>query len=60
MTANTRVSFQLAGKIAYGTTVMDEAFGRCLVAVDPNYMQGAQGTLFITAWFPTVSLTVVS
>lgn len=59
MTANTRVSFQLAGKTAYGTTVLDEAYGRCLVAVDPNYMQGSQGMLNICIWIPSVSLTAI-
>lgn len=59
MVANTRVSFQLAGKKAYGITCADEAFGRIQVAVDPNYMQGSQGVLNIVIWIPVTSLTVV-
>ena len=59
MRACTRVSFQILGKTAYGTTVLDEACGRCLVAVDPQYMQGSQGILSLTIWIPTVSLSAV-
>lgn len=60
MAPNTRVSFQLAGKVAYGITVLEEQFGKVLVAVDPNYMQGSQGVLCITIWIPSTSLTVVA
>ncbi len=59
MNANTRVSFLIGGKTAYGTTVEDEAFGKIEVAVDPQYMQGSQGILRIVIWIPVVSLTVV-
>lgn len=59
VTANTRVSFLIRGTTALGTTVADEAFGRCLVAVDPNFMQGSQGVLNIVIWIPVTSLTAI-
>lgn len=59
MIPGTRVSFLLAGLTAYGTVVQAPALGRCLVAVDPQYMQASQGVLFLTIWIATVSLTVV-
>lgn len=60
MIPGARVRFLLAGQQAYGTIVTAPSLGRCIVAVDPNYMQGSQGVLFITIWIATVSLTVVS
>lgn len=59
MKANQRVSFLLSGKKAHGIVVLDEAYDRCLVAVDPGYMQASQGILHITIWIPSVCLTVV-
>lgn len=59
MKANTRVSFLLGGKTAYGTTVADELGGSILVAVDANYMQGSQGILKIVVLIASVSLTEI-
>lgn len=59
MNPGQRVSFQLAGKTAYGSVVMAQSLDRYIVAVDPQYMQGSQGTVNICIWIPSVSLTAV-
>lgn len=60
MNLGQRVSFQISGKMAYGYVVSDELAGRRQVAVDPQYMLGAQGELSIVIWIAVVALTVVA
>lgn len=59
MSPNVRVSFQLQGRTAYGTTCAAEAFGRVQVAVDPNSLPISSGVLSFVIWIPVTSLTIL-